>query len=159
MLHLWQIWQSFGELLTTTRVYARAAVLSCERRNHLQQNDLASLLLRPKCQHTAAAIAPPRRIPRISGVLSFRASPRGNRGIDIDMDLRVMAGASKESSVMDATIGVIVGRLRDPVEYVCRVLQNTKGCEEKFRNSVVVRIGVTGVGCGSALPYRARRGF
>ena len=75
------------------------------------------------------------------------------------MDLRVMAGASKESSVMDATIDVVVGRLRDPVEFVCRVFQNPKGCEEKFRKSVVVRILVTGVGCGSELRYRARRGF
>ena len=97
MLHLWQ---SFGDLLTTTRVYARAAVLLCERRNHLQQNDLASLLLRPKCQHTASAIASPRRIPRISDVRSFpvfgTSEPhhRGNRGID--MDHRVMAGAISE---------------------------------------------------------------
>jgi len=46
----------------------------------------------------------------------------------------------------DATIAVIVGRLRDPVEFVRRVLENMKECEGRFGKPVVVRIGVTGEG-------------
>jgi hypothetical protein len=46
----------------------------------------------------------------------------------------------------DATIAVIVSRLRDPAEYVRRVLQNKKNCKDEFRQPVVVRIGITGEG-------------
>ena len=46
----------------------------------------------------------------------------------------------------DATIVVIVGRLRDPAEYVRRVLQNMKNCQDMFGQPVVVRIGISGEG-------------
>src|SRR5215467_9229531 len=93
----------FGDLLTTTRISARscAVALVCERRNHLQQDDLASLLPRPKCQHAAPASARGAAYLRspVFGASEFQH--RGNRRIG--MDPRVMA-------VMDATIDVIVVR-------------------------------------------------
>ena len=52
---------------------------------------------------------------------------------------------SHNSIPADATIAVIKGRLRDPIEYVRRVLMNMQSCKEEHGDAVV-RIGITGEG-------------